>query len=394
MRRDINSKILISIFLTIAVPRLSVADNNGGESLLRDNLESSISNGIDLHNRTNNTRVGYGSDYTQDVPAVIRTYPDDDERNIVRNSNVYIYFSEEMDESTLTEDNITLRHGNTTISWLGEYIDESDEHRFTIDPASYFPGSTEIRLTITADVLADDGTPLDTDSNGLPGGSDHISEFDTSTSTDSLAPSISDIIVTPNPYGSAHQITITALASDSGDPGHSIIIECKSYIGDDVENGIAFPVKPYDGSFDEEAENISITIPVSGLPEGDEFDVKITAEDSAGKKSQPVIVTLYKGSAVFLDEDKVFAFPNPCYDDKTRFYFYVTEPSNIVVEIYDLKGRLVGELSGNSDGYDLDSFLEWNASGVAPGVYIFSLSANAASSSVTCNVRKRFALLR
>ena len=94
-----------------------------------------------------------------------------------------------------------------------------------------------------------------------------------------------------------------------------------------------------------------------------------------------------------LEKGTVFAFPNPCYEDNVRFYFFITKAGNANVKIYDFKGRLVGKVSGQANASDPNNYLEWNAGNIAPGVYVFSLTATTGDGT-TGSVRKKFALLR
>jgi hypothetical protein len=358
MIKKSNSLLTIVFFFVVTIPRLCQAYNPIEESDLRYDIETSVlwDSGFKRTITTTDVADNYGG--AEEVPSIIRTFPNDGDNNVVKNSNVYLYFNVRIDENTLNDNNIILKFGNMAIPWEGEYTDNGDEHRFTMDPENYFPGSSIITLTITDGVTGVNGTPLDTDDDGLPGGANRVSDFYTNTSFDTYAPSISDENAFPNPFGSAHEITITALISDGGDAGSSIIIKSQSYVGDTVESGGTFTVEPKDGDFDEEAENITISIPVSDLPTGDEINLKIIAGDSAGNESEPVIVTLYRGAADFLGNNSVFAYPNPCYGDTVRFYFFVTENADATVQIFDLKSRLLGEISGRARASDPDNHLE------------------------------------
>jgi hypothetical protein len=337
---------------------------------------------------------GYDPRDIEGTPRIVRFFPLDstDMHLVVKNSNVYIYFSERMDVTTFTSMNVRLRFGNQVLPYEADYVDKDGEHRLTLNPDDLFPSDAFIKLTINDSVTDVEGTPLDTDDDGQPGGPDFELTFRTSKNVDNDGPEISDIPPQDDPFGSEAVIEIPALVSDTGDYGHSIIIECESYIGDNPDDGITFSVNPVDGVFDEEAENIIVTIRVADLPEGDVFNVKITATDSCGNICEPAIVTIERGSADFLFSDRVFAIPNPCYGDKVRFYFFVTGETTVDVRIYDMKGRLVDELSGETGGYDINPYLEWDVGDAAPGIYIFSLSVT--GKGITEEVRKKFALLR
>lgn len=296
-----------------------------------------------------------------------------------------------MDENTLNPDNIKLRHTTVELDWVGTYEEGSDYYTFTLDPVNNFPPISTIFLDVLPSVLGADGTPLNTDGDSEPGGDPFQIWFYTGTSVDQTPPTISDTNASPNPVGGASEVIITALFSDVDDPGHANITGGSCYI---AEPYTEFTVEAVDGDFyDEESENIMVTIPVSSLPEADSIDINLTAIDAADNESAPTIITVLRGSAKFLDKKTVFAYPNPCYGDTVGFYFYVTKNADATVKIYDLKGRLLGEKAGRANASDSNNHLEWSAANVAPGVNIYSVRATA-DDGTTGTVLKKFALLR
>ncbi len=334
--------------------------------------------------------IEYDPSGSPGVPRISHTSPAHEDSDVVLNSNVIIYFTEPMDENTLNTNNIVLRQATNDLPWTGAYEEGSEEYVFTLDPANNFSPNATIFLEISPSVLGADGTPLDTDGDGQPGGDLFQIWFYTGTNIDNVPPTISEVTATPNPIGGASEVIITALYSDTGDPGNANIVGGSCYI---AEPYTEFEVIPSDGAFDEPTENVSVTIPVGSLPQGDSIDVNITARDSAANESAPEVITLIRGAAKFLDKKTVFAYPNPCYGDTVSFYFYVTKDSDATIEIYDLKGRLLGKRSGRANGSDPNNHLDWNAADIAPGVYIFAVRATA-DDGATGTVQKKFAILR
>ncbi len=67
--------------------------------------------------------------------------------------------------------------------------------------------------------------------------------------------------------------------------------------------------------------------------------------------------------------DKFFCYPNPVTDGRvTLRYFLGRAAENVTMNIYDLSGEQVANLSGTTLG-GLDNEVVWNCSGVTPGVY-------------------------
>jgi len=74
-------------------------------------------------------------------------------------------------------------------------------------------------------------------------------------------------------------------------------------------------------------------------------------------------------SAVRLDQN----YPNP-FNAQTTIRFSLSEPSNVIVEIYDILGRMVESIFENEKQAG-DYTLIWNADNVPSGVYFYSIQA-------------------
>ncbi len=69
---------------------------------------------------------------------------------------------------------------------------------------------------------------------------------------------------------------------------------------------------------------------------------------------------------------KAYNWPNPVYEGKTYFRFYVSEDSQTEINIFDLAGDLVEKLNVNASG-GFDNEIEWDVSDVQSGVYFAHL---------------------
>jgi hypothetical protein len=76
-----------------------------------------------------------------------------------------------------------------------------------------------------------------------------------------------------------------------------------------------------------------------------------------------------KQYASSLLEDAFYNYPNPVVDGSTTIrYFLAEEANSVTLKIYDFSGRQIGELTGPTSGM-VDNELDWDCSGVTPGVY-------------------------
>jgi hypothetical protein len=67
-------------------------------------------------------------------------------------------------------------------------------------------------------------------------------------------------------------------------------------------------------------------------------------------------------------------YPNP-FNPNTRITFTLPERSEVDVSIFDIGGRLVQQISGNVFEAGVHT-LDWNASGLPSGTYLYRLNAN------------------
>ena len=73
--------------------------------------------------------------------------------------------------------------------------------------------------------------------------------------------------------------------------------------------------------------------------------------------------------AQLLPKEKFYSYPNPVVDGSTTIrYFLGANADNVKLDIYDLSGERIAELSGPSTG-STDNELVWNCGDVTPGVY-------------------------
>jgi M6 family metalloprotease-like protein len=78
--------------------------------------------------------------------------------------------------------------------------------------------------------------------------------------------------------------------------------------------------------------------------------------------------------AGMLVENSVYAYPNPAAGDQVFVHYELGGPAEIHVDIYDIAGGLVDQLSGTGDS-GTDNEIVWNCAAVASGVYFCKIVA-------------------
>ena len=93
----------------------------------------------------------------------------------------------------------------------------------------------------------------------------------------------------------------------------------------------------------------------------------------------------YLGSAsnsgfvnTFFPAEKVYNYPNPCYDNQTYIRYYVSEDSKINIKIFDIAGDFVAELNSSARG-GMENETVWDLSKIHSGVYLARVEASGAS---------------
>jgi agmatine deiminase len=118
----------------------------------------------------------------------------------------------------------------------------------------------------------------------------------------------------------------------------------------------------------------AVTKPVTGAQGAYKFTVLDTTVTSVRGGEQPLLFTLSQN------------YPNP-FNPSTTIGFQVTAYSHVRLSIYDLLGREVATLV-NRQMEPGSYHAEWNATGVASGVYVIRLVATAANGSTHIAARK------
>jgi hypothetical protein len=85
-------------------------------------------------------------------------------------------------------------------------------------------------------------------------------------------------------------------------------------------------------------------------------------------------------TSAFFPPDRVYNWPNPVYDGKTSFRYFVKDNASVNIKIFDMAGDLVTTLSGQGTG-GIDNEIPWDASHVQSGIYFARIEANSGGSS-------------
>lgn len=112
--------------------------------------------------------------------------------------------------------------------------------------------------------------------------------------------------------------------------------------------------------------------PLAGGP----YQVKATA---TGMKSQTLSGLVPGDRADFqleplIDHDQAISYPNPCRGNQITFLYWLEDDATVLVRVYNQAGALVWDWEGPGLGGRFNK-QTWQVSGVAPGVYVFKITA-------------------
>lgn len=79
-----------------------------------------------------------------------------------------------------------------------------------------------------------------------------------------------------------------------------------------------------------------------------------------------------------LNTSRFFNYPNPNIGNSTKIRYYLNDPAEVTIRIFDTAGFKVDEFKGPGLA-DTDNEIEWNVKNVASGVYICQLEAKSAT---------------
>ncbi|MEW6516981.1 MAG: carboxypeptidase regulatory-like domain-containing protein [candidate division FCPU426 bacterium] len=115
-----------------------------------------------------------------------------------------------------------------------------------------------------------------------------------------------------------------------------------------------------------------ILSPITGGP----YRVKAAA---TGMKAQ-VITGIYPGERAdftlepLISRDEAISYPNPCRGKQIKFLYWLDEDATVLIRVYNQTAALVWDWEGQGQGQKYNQH-EWDVSGVAPGVYLFKVTA-------------------
>ncbi len=114
------------------------------------------------------------------------------------------------------------------------------------------------------------------------------------------------------------------------------------------------------------------------LPETDGFDMlwNGTRGDAAHGALPPRPGAIDNSPRFILDANRVYNYPNPARDNKTRIRYYLTQGAIVTIRIFDGSGFKVDEFiaPGNLNGFNE---VEWHVGNLASGVYLCEVKAEA-----------------
>jgi len=127
----------------------------------------------------------------------------------------------------------------------------------------------------------------------------------------------------------------------------------------------------------------TFTPPINGS-----YSAGISGSDADGNTGTDTYVFEYPDTGIELQSglavSGVSCSPNP-FSGSISFSYVLSETGNVRVNIYDMRGRLIETLVNEEQQAGLHS-VNWNASGMNPGIYLCRISSGVVSETLRCVV--------
>jgi outer membrane protein assembly factor BamB len=104
------------------------------------------------------------------------------------------------------------------------------------------------------------------------------------------------------------------------------------------------------------------------------------------------IMEYLPGREELISFDGTYVYPNPTRGSKAHFKYYLGDKADVTIEIYNVAGEIVARLERADNPAGIASELEWDASRVASGVYIWRIEARSVSGAVK-SLKKKLAVI-
>jgi hypothetical protein len=204
-------------------------------------------------------------------PWITATFPDSGQADIALDTILSATFSEKVDPATVTADKFTVSgsiNGAYTFTLNYNPIDST----VYIDPTISFASAESITVIIAPGIQDLAGNPMPDSFRWW---------FRTLVLPDSTGPVTSSVSVSPpNPPQGITQIISYAHVSDST-TGQSLINDAEAFLDSIGLSGTGYAMAALDGAYNEIAEDVLDTIPVSGWVAGDTHWVYVHGRDIA-----------------------------------------------------------------------------------------------------------------
>ncbi len=305
---------------------------------------------------------------TDGEPIVVDTIPRHGASDIPTNAKITIFFYKAMNVGTLSSGTILVREDGEELPWNGTWNPGDNSYR--IDPQDDFATNAFIDVTLHGHIRDEGGVGMP-DQNGAGPGLYYFS-FNTGDSADWDPPVITKAAVSPNPTFGQAQLTLTGQVTDS-DTGDSNIVYAEYFIDNIGNDWEGTAVSATDGYFDSPTEDLLALIDASDWSLGSTHQIYLHAADSSENFSQYKVINV-ETEGGFLDEQAVYAWPNPATTDTAYFKCTLGGDGKVELFVYDLAGRQVHHDSVTAVSGEAVEF-EWNLSGVGSDVYLFRIYA-------------------
>ncbi|NIT37290.1 MAG: hypothetical protein GTN49_12475 [candidate division Zixibacteria bacterium] len=334
---------------------------------------------------------------------VVETYPPNRAEKQAAEVPITFWFSKGVRPETIKKENVVIRGKRRQYNWP-RYIYRKDNFEFTVYH-DVFEADDAITVTLESTpgrrILDSRGKEIDPDGDGEPGGRYKFSFTVGSGGGPVISepfrgeregPIVYDVKVEPNPTYGETEVRITATADDTK-RGNSNIAAAEFSVG--REPAPPGQGEPMEGEFKSPKVTVFAETDIGGQPRREtRLIVYVRAQDAFANWGDATAAPIFILPPEFLPKEYVYFYPNPCREDMGYFHFLVTRDSDVNVCIYDMRGRLVGEIGSYAQAYSGERGLPWDVSGIGADVYFFTLTARAVATGEVASVTKKLAVLK
>lgn len=216
-------------------------------------------------------------------PVVLSTEPLQNDIKVSLNKNIKINFSEELDENTITNNNIYIL-ADDSLELKANIVYSPGNRSLEINPDTLLPADSKIKINLSAEITDLSLNGLDGNNNGISNGSpddDFILSFQTGSYIDTVGPTFMNVKMNKEELWPGFDLNVSASITDSSEISISKIRKAECFIDSIGVPGTGTELIPIDENFDSSFEDVILSLNITFLKAG-KHKLILLAEDIYG----------------------------------------------------------------------------------------------------------------